>query len=134
MFNFIIEYYGVKGVTAFTNDVTLSFGNIGKFKGTINPFPSNTGFGDGYFNVLDIIIEELLMKIGEYIKSVIKPRYDMALRLTGGKPSRNLIPMALAEVKNKFSLYDGEHDTATLLTDTEFMDAVMELFKKYEIK
>ena len=42
--------------------------------------------------------------------------------------------MALAEVKNKFSLYDGEHDTATLLTDTEFMDAVMELFKKYEIK
>lgn len=134
MFNFIIEYYGVKGVTAFTNDVTLSFGKVGKFKGTINPFPTNTGFGDDYFNVLDIIIEELLMKIGEYIKSVIKPRYDMALRLTGGKPSRNLIPMALAEVKNKFSLYDGEHDTATLLTDTEFMDAVMELFKKYEIK
>ena len=134
MFNFLIEYYGVKGVTAFANDVTKEHGNKGKFKGTINPFPTNTGFGDDYFNVYNIIIEELLFEIATYIKNVIKPRYDMALRLTGGKPHRNLIPMALADVKKRFSLYDGKHDTATLLTDTEFMDAVSKLFEQYEIK
>lgn len=133
MFNFLIEYYGVKGVTAFANDVTKEHGDLGKFKGTIDPVPSNTGFGDPYFNVYQIIIEELLMEISEYIKSVIKPRYDMAIRLAGGKPNRKLIPMALAEIKKKYELYDGEHNTATLLTDIEFMSAVSKLFEEYEI-
>ncbi len=133
MFAFVIDYYGIKGVSAFTNDVTKNHGETGKTKGIINVFPSNTGFGNDYFDWRAIMIEELLMNIGEYIKNVIKPRYDMALRLTGGKPSRNLIPTALAEVKNKFSLCDGEHNTAILLSDTEFMDAIAKLFEKYEV-
>lgn len=133
MFNFLIEYYGVKGVKSFANDVTKEHGNLGKFKGLINPMPTNTGFGDEYFDVFHVIIEELLMKISEYIKSVIKPRYDFIIRANGGKPNRNLIPLAQADIKKRFALYDGEHNTSTLLTDTEFMDAISKLFEEYEI-
>ena len=133
MANFLYEYYGVKGVKAFTNDVTKEHGNLGKFKGTINPFPTNTGFGNGYFDIRQIIIEELLMNISSYIKGIIKPRYDFIIRANGGKPNKNLIPIALADIKRKFALYNGEHSISVLLTDTEFMDAVSKLFEEYEI-
>lgn len=132
--NFIIEYYGVKGVSAFTNDVTKNYGNIGKFKAIIDPFKGLTHIDCAYSNIKDIMIEELIMRIGEYIESIIKPRYDMAVRAVGGKTSKKLIPSALKSIKDKFALYDGEHNTSTLLTDSEFMSAVSELFKLYEIK
>lgn len=134
MFNFIIDYYGVKGVKAFANDVTKEHGNTGKFKGLINPMPTNTGFGDDYFDVYQIIIEQLVMEIKKYILSVIKPRYDFIIKANGGKPNKNLIPIAVADIKKRFALYDGENSTSTLLTDTEFMDAISKLFEEYEIK
>lgn len=134
MFNFIIDYYGVKGVRAFANDVTKEHGNTGKFKGLINPMPTNTGFGDDYFDVYQIIIEQLVMEIKKYILSVIKPRYDFIIKANGGKPNKNLIPIAVADIKKRFALYDGENSTSTLLTDTEFMDAISKLFEEYEIK
>ncbi len=134
MHNFIIEYYGIKGVSAFTNDVTKDHGSIGKFKGIIDSFKSLDHIDCAYSSIKDIMIEELIMRIGDYIESVIKPRYAMALRAMGHKSSRKIIPAALKSVKDKFALYDGEHNTSTLLTDSEFMNAVTELFELYEIK
>ena len=70
----------------------------------------------------------------EYIRTNIKPRYDAFVRLSGGKPSEKLIPMALYDMKNKFALYDGEHSTAIILSDTEFLAEVDKLFKQFGIE
>lgn len=137
--NFIIEYYGIKGASAFTLDPGKNggYGNIGKYRAIIDslidPFNSMDFIDCGY-SISDIEIKELIMRIGEYIESVIKPRYDMALRAMGLKSSKKLIPVALKDIKDKFALYNGEYNTSTLISDDKFMKAIMELFDMYEIK
>ena len=115
----------------------VGYGNIGKYRAIIesltDPFNSMDFIDCGY-SISDIEIKELIMRIGEYIESVIKPRYDMALRAMGLKSSKKLIPVALKDIKDKFALYNGEYNTSTLISDDKFMKAIMELFDMYEIK
>jgi hypothetical protein len=140
MGNFIVEYYGIKGASAFTFDPGKDggYGNMGKYKAIIESLIgdsfNNMDFIDCGYSISDIEIKELIMRIGEYIESVIKPRYDMALRAMGLKSSKKLIPVALKDIKDKFALYNGEYNTSTLISDDKFMKAIMELFDMYEIK
>ena len=140
MGNFIVEYYGIKGASAFPLDPGKigGYGNMGKYKAIIESLIGDSfnsmDFIDCGYSISDIEIKELIMRIGEYIESVIKPRYDMALRAMGLKSSKKLIPVALKDIKDKFALYNGEYNTSTLISDDKFMKAIMELFDMYEIK
>ena len=128
---FLLKYYGRDGYNAFTNDVTKEHGNTGKFKMFGN---GNSGFGDEYFNHFDVIIKNLLIDMEAYIKKNILPRHQIFLKLSNGKPNPKLIPMAVADIRDNFSHYKGEYDTYELLSDTDFMKAVSDLFAKYGIE
>ena len=95
---------------------------------------SNSGFGDGYFNHFDVVIKSLMIDMEAYIKKNILPRHQIFVKLSGGKPNKKLIPMAVADIRDRFAHYKGEYDTRELLTDIEFMKAVSDLFAKYGIE
>lgn len=127
----LLKYYGRDGIKAFTHDITKK-GNV---TGVKKMFGSgNSGFGDEYFNHFDLVIKALLIDMEDYIKKNILPRHNAFIKLSGGKPNPKLIPMAVANIRDNFAHYKGEYDTHELLSDTDFMKAVSDLFIKYDIQ
>lgn len=128
---FLLKYYGRDGYSAFTYDREKNYGDTGKVKMFGN---GNSHFGDEYENHFKVVINNLLIDMEEYIKKNILPRHNAFIKLSGGKPNPKLLPMAVANIRDNFSHYRGEYDTYELLSDTDFMKAVSDLFKKYDIE
>lgn len=128
----LLRYYGRDNVGAFSHDPGKDYGKTGKVK--MFASGSNSGFGDGYFNHFDVVIKSLMIDMEAYIKKNILPRHQIFVKLSGGKPNKKLIPMAVADIRDRFAHYKGEYDTRELLTDIEFMKAVSDLFAKYGIE
>lgn len=131
MTGFLLKYYGRDGIKSFSRDIDRNYGDIGKTKrfGT-----GNSGFGDDFDDYFDILIKSLLVDMENYIKKNILPKHKSFMELSGNKPNPNLLPMAVASIKNKFAHYKGIYDTSELLSDTDFMKAVSDLFAKYGIE
>lgn len=128
---FLIKYYGRDGIKSFSKDIERNYGGIGKTK----RFGSgNSGFGDDFDNFFETLIDALLVDMEDYIKKNVLPKHKAFMKLSGNKPNPKLLPMAVASVKNKFAHYKGVYDTQELLSDTEFMKAVSDLFAKYDIE
>jgi hypothetical protein len=130
--NFLLQYYGRDGIKAFTKDIDRDYGKIGKNK--IKFGNGSSGFGDDYYDYFETVIDKLLIDMEDYIQKNILPKYKLEMKLSGNKQNRKLIPSYLVNMKEKFALYSGIHDTSTLLSDTEFMKKVSELFAKYNIE
>lgn len=130
--NFLLKYYGRNGFRAFTKDIDRDYGNIGKTK--VKFGTGSSGFGDDYFDYFECLIEKLLIDMEKYIKENILPKYRYELKLSGNKPNKKLLPSYMINMKEKYSHYSGEYETNTLLSDTEFMKAVSDLFEKYNIE
>lgn len=130
--DFLLHYYGRDGIKSFTKDINHDYGNIGKNKILFGSGLS--GFGDDYIDYYDELINKLLIDMEAYINERILPKYKNDLILSGGKYNKNLVPSYIAEIKKKFANYSGLHDTSDLLSDTEFMKNVSDLFVKYNIE
>jgi hypothetical protein len=131
MSSFLLKYYGRDGFKSFSRNIDGDYGNIGKTK----RFGSgSSGFGDAFDDVFEITIKALLIDMENYIKKNILPRHNSFMKLSGNKPNPKLLPMAVVSVKNQFAHYKGVYDTNELLSDTEFMKAVSDLFVKYGIE
>lgn len=131
--HFLLKYYGRDGVSCFTLETEKDYGEIGKDKSGKFVFGDGK-FWDDYSDLFEAEIEELKIRMGEYIKKNIKPKYDTFLRITKGKNVANLLPAAMAEMKKKFYLFNEETNTAELLSDTEFMKAVSDLFNHWGVE
>ena len=128
---FLLKYYGRDGIKSFSRDLEKNYGGIGKIK----HFGSgSSGFGDDYDDFFETLIEALLVDMEDYIKKNVLPRHNSFMKLSGNKPNPKLLPMAVMSVKNQFTHYKGVYDTNELLSDTEFMKAVSDLFMKYGIE
>ena len=132
MIAFLVKYYGRDGIKSFTRDIERNYGNVGKTKRFASG--NNSGFGDDYNNFFEILIDNLLVDMEEYIKKNILPKHKTLLKLGGIKHNPKFIPLAVANVKNHFAHYKGVYDTYEILSDTDFMKAVSDLFAKYEIE
>ena len=128
---FLLKYYGRDGIKSFSRNIERNYGGIGKTK----RFGSgNSGFGDDFDNFFETLIDSLLVDMEDYIKKNVLPKHKAFMKLSGNKPNPKLLPMAVASVKNHFVHYKGVYDTSELLSDTDFMKAVSDLFAKYEIE
>lgn len=128
---FLLKYYGRDGIKSFSRDIDRNYGGIGKTKRFGN---GNSGFGNDFDNFFETLIESLLVDMEDYIKKNVLPKHKAFMKLSGNKPNPKLLPMAVASVKNQFVHYKGVYDTYELLSDTDFMKAVSDLFAKYEIE
>lgn len=126
--SFLLKYYGRDGFKSFAHDITKP-GNVTGIKKMFGN--GNSGFGDEYFNHFDVLINNLLIDMEEYIKKNVMPMHRTLSKL--GASNKKLIPQSVAAIKEKFTHYKGIYDTNELLSDTAFMEAVADLFKKYGI-
>lgn len=126
--SFLLKYYGRDGFKSFAHDITKP-GNVTGIKKMFGN--GNSGFGDEYFNHFDVLINNLLIDMEEYIKKNVMPMHRTLSKL--GASNKKLIPQSVAAIKEKFAHYKGIYDTNELLSDTAFMEAVADLFKKYGI-
>lgn len=126
--SFLLKYYGRDGFKSFAHDITKP-GNVTGIKKMFGN--GNSGFGDEYFNHFDVLINNLLIDMEEYIKKNVMPMHRTLSKL--GATNKKLIPQSVAAIKEKFAHYKGVYDTNELLSDTAFMEAVADLFKKYGI-
>ena len=130
--DFLLKYYGRDGVSCFTLDAGKDYGKIGKEKSGMFVFGDGDFWSD-YTDLFKVEIEELKIRMSEYIKKNIKPKYKIFLNIKGMKKD-SLVPEAMAEMKKKFYLFNEEANTAELLSDTEFMKAVSDLFNQWGIE
>lgn len=139
MTGFLLKYYGRDGIKSFTRDIEGNYGNIGKTKlftsGNSEVGDDSEFMGDEFVNFFETLIDALLIDMEDYIKKNVLPRYKALKKITNGnKHNPKLLHMAVANVKNHFTHYKGVYDTYELLSDTDFMKVVSDLFAKYEIE
>ena len=132
MINFLLKYYGGNGIQAFTNDISRDYGEIGKNKGKF--VFGDGGFGDNYYDYIDICIEELRANIYEFTKTIVKPQYDLHIRLSGGKTNRSLVPMCITQMMLKFAPFCAERGLDEILTESKLMDMFKEALAKFGIE
>lgn len=125
----VVDYYGVKGIKIFTDDHTKHGGQFG----TTKKLAANNPFEDGQFswvneNPFPLIIEEMVINMEEYFVTKVKPKHDLIMEF--GLDDYDEVTQTL---KDKFFKNGTTFKISQLITETEFMEYVSNIFNKYHV-